>query len=544
MALPTKSDITKAIETAGSLQVPFLKNFTPVEGIVGPESYCGGFCIVFPFSKNKEKKAVRIWFDEIENIRERYRILSAELNKSKIKSLVRIDYIEKGLKVGGEDIDLTVMDWIEGKSLKDYISSIIESSYSDIHKKEKILNLAKNLEDVFEDMHKKRFSHGDLHHDNIIIDKNGYPFFIDYDCFYTPSMRKNYYQSTEGYDGYQHPSRFKKKYISNEKADYFSELIIILSLYAISNDFSLWTNVDESDYSLIFLKKDFECLNKSKVWHKIKSQGDEICNELLNVLELYLERDSIDDLEPYTEIIDQQNITFTSNKSIIKHGASVVINWEVKKCKELLVLSDKKLLSRANLKGSITVSPQKTTKYYLKIIYENGRETCLPLKIEVFPEASGNFTSDKKYVFPTVPFSLQWSILNADEVYLNGKEVAHRDNVIIQNGIETDSKYVLTIVDKFGKKDLELTIKVLPLPQIKTILVPAPDIKRNVGIIYQAPRFNVTVPTPTFTSVFSKLKLPKIPPLKDSAYFVYCKEPKKRNTNIIKTIFSYFFSKN
>ena len=60
MSLPTKSDISKAIENGNSLRIKDLENFMPLSGIIGPESYSGGFCIVFPLINKNKKKALKI----------------------------------------------------------------------------------------------------------------------------------------------------------------------------------------------------------------------------------------------------------------------------------------------------------------------------------------------------------------------------------------------------------------------------------------------------------------------------------------------------
>lgn len=99
MALPTKEDISLAIERPGAIKATELEGYSPVSGIIGPESYSGGFCIVFPFVKGRDKKAVRIWHQEIDNIQERYKLLSKDTKHCHIKSLIGIEYVEAGLQL-------------------------------------------------------------------------------------------------------------------------------------------------------------------------------------------------------------------------------------------------------------------------------------------------------------------------------------------------------------------------------------------------------------------------------------------------------------
>lgn len=497
MALPTKEDISLAIERPGAIKATELEGYSPVSGIIGPESYSGGFCIVFPFVKGRDKKAVRIWHQEIDNIQERYKLLSKDTKHCHIKSLIGIEYVEAGLTVDASDIDLTLMEWIEGKPLKDYISSIFASNRSDTDKKRDIKSLADELEGVFKKMHAKGFSHGDLQHENIIITNNGNPRFIDYDCFYTPSMGTSFVQTTSGYNGYQHPSRFTRQYVSNEKADYFSELILVLSIRAIANDFSLWQITEDLDYALILTPEDFKDLQASSTCQKIRATGDVKCNQLLDILADYLKKDSIDELESYDVLLDRLNITFEVSKSFIKKGSSAVIKWKIGDCKEVSISKGESILSSGKKSGSITVTPTETTEYVLHLSYDSGAETNRTLTIEVHPEAEGTFTCDKKYVFPGVPFVLEWSVKNAIKVELNGQTVNHIDKRVFKNGVDKETAFVLNITDHFGSRALRTVVKMLPMPFIKSILVPTPNINLTVNIqmarplSINMPRFDV-----------------------------------------------------
>lgn len=493
MALPTKEDISLAIERPEAIKATELEGYSPVSGIIGPESYSGGFCIVFPFVKGRDKKAVRIWHQEINNIQERYKLLSKDTKHCHIKSLIGIEYVEAGLTVDDYDIDLTLMEWIEGKHLKDYISSIFASNRSNTDKKRDIKSLADELEGIFKKMHAKGFSHGDLQHENIIITNNGDPRFIDYDCFYTPSMRTSFVQTTSGYNGYQHPSRFSRQYVSNEKADYFAELILVLSIRAIANDFSLWQITEDLDYALILTPEDFKDLQASSTCQKIRAAGDVKCNQMLDILADYLKKDSIDEIEPYDVLLDRRNITYEVSKSLIKKGSSAVIKWKIGDCKEVSITAGEKILSSGKKSGSIIASPTETTEYVLHLSYDSGAESNRVLTIEVHPEAEWTFTCDKEYVFPGVPFVLEWSVKNAIKVELNGQMVNHAGKKYYKNGVDKETAFVLNITDHFGSKAMRIVVKMLPMPLIKSILVPTPNINLTVNIQMVRP-FGIKVP--------------------------------------------------
>ena len=305
MALPTKEEISVAIESGHSLYARELSGYEPVPGIIGPESYSGGFCVVFPFVKGNQRKAVRVWHQEIYNIKERYRILAHDFKRLKNKNLLSFEYIENGLNVNGQLLDITVMEWASGQSLKNYILDAVQGTGSKKDITNTILTLAGKLRGAFENMHKQGLSHGDLQHDNIIISADGTPKFIDYDCFYTPSMGNRFTQTTAGYHGYQHPSRFTKSYVSNEKSDYFSELIIYTCLIAIAENPSLVEryNIRESEW-MLFGGEDFNDFINSAIYKDLVNLSEEV-QKCLSILSDYLSKSDINVLEPFTNFLDE-----------------------------------------------------------------------------------------------------------------------------------------------------------------------------------------------------------------------------------------------
>ena len=85
-----------------------------------------------------------------------------------------------------------------------------------------------------QDLHRVAIAHGDLQHENILVNQYGKIFLIDYDSMYIPeesfSKAKN---TTNGKDGYQHPLRANCVY-AGKKLDYFSEVVILTSIIAIA----------------------------------------------------------------------------------------------------------------------------------------------------------------------------------------------------------------------------------------------------------------------------------------------------------------------
>ena len=76
MALPTKDQISNSLESGGNILDPRLAGYNTIEGVIGPECYSGGFCLVYPVSNGTNKYAFRVWHTEIEGIKDRLKKIS------------------------------------------------------------------------------------------------------------------------------------------------------------------------------------------------------------------------------------------------------------------------------------------------------------------------------------------------------------------------------------------------------------------------------------------------------------------------------------
>ena len=188
-----------------------------------PLHYSGGFALVFPFEVNGNKWAFRCWKADLGNIERRLNQLSEALKKVSLSYFCDFTYIPEGICVNGKLYPTTRMKWIDGYTLKDYICKNPST--------ESIKRIATNFLCLCKDLHKHKIAHGDLQHGNIMIDRDGKIFLIDYDSMYEPSLGKQN-DIISGLPDYQHPARKNNK-ISSEKLDYFSELIIYINVSSI-----------------------------------------------------------------------------------------------------------------------------------------------------------------------------------------------------------------------------------------------------------------------------------------------------------------------
>ena len=59
--------------------------------------------------KGNEKKAVRVWHQEIGDIKQRYNLISADIHKYGAPYLCDVDFMEGGLDVDGTLIDIVTI---------------------------------------------------------------------------------------------------------------------------------------------------------------------------------------------------------------------------------------------------------------------------------------------------------------------------------------------------------------------------------------------------------------------------------------------------
>ncbi len=246
--------------------------------------WAGGFANLYPFIKaDGTKIAVKCWCADINNAQERFAKISSFLEKNNCQYLIKTKLVPDALMVSGELYPVGIMEWVEGDTLKDYIEDNKPS-------KELFLNLANKFLEMVKTLHQLNVSHGDLQHGNIMILPDGSMKLIDYDSMYVPGL-DNMQDVIKGLPGYQHPARRKVKFI-NPKNDYFSELVIYLSLLLFAEKPSLWEDyVDTED--LLFSCDDFADLQNSNIYKEFKNSSNP---QIRLLLQKMLEALSVDDI--------------------------------------------------------------------------------------------------------------------------------------------------------------------------------------------------------------------------------------------------------
>jgi len=244
----------------------YLKDGKPIQKKkgVGLISHTGGFSKVFPIYIGNDKIALRFWTKEIGESKERYKEIDIYLKKKKLPYFVNFHYVEDKLIWQGVKYPFVYMDWITGLSIRDYINKYISNPHA-------IKRLATEFLKMVKILHQNSIAHGDLQDENILVIDNGVDIelkLIDYDSLYVPKL-DGFNIDVVGVEAYQHPNKNDIKKI-NHKIDYFSELVIYLSLLAYFEDTSLWDNTKEKQ--LLFNRKDFIDPENSKIFQQLKDK--------------------------------------------------------------------------------------------------------------------------------------------------------------------------------------------------------------------------------------------------------------------------------
>lgn len=270
---------------------------------------CGGYATVFPFTKsNGVKIAVRCWFADIGDSKKRMLVINSYLEKLSSQYFINFNFQEKALIVNGVIQPVVTMDWIDFPDLKEYVNSHINF-------KRNILAIAENFLAMVVFFHSRNVSHGDLSHSNIKVSENGELMVIDYDSMYVEGL-EDMPDIIKGLPGYQHPRRRDIKTL-NCKLDYFSELVIYLSLLIYADDPQIWHQFYETE-DFLFSSDDFIYPDSSDLLNKYKLSSNKLISSLTGKLIECLGVDDILQLEPLEDIVKSIKLNQIADKVIDK----------------------------------------------------------------------------------------------------------------------------------------------------------------------------------------------------------------------------------
>ncbi len=248
------------LKTRGRLRLMKKKDGTP-------EMTSGNFAVVFKMQDNVSKEffAMKCFIKEQNRRGECYRMIAEELSKAHSSYITHLEYLEDELFVdvnGGTEFSVLLMDWVDGETLDVYLRRAVRNQDN-----YELQLLSYKFNQMVLWLLEQPFAHGDLKHDNILVDKGGNLKLVDYDGMFVPAMKGE--QAREiGSPDYRHPNRTNTDFDGH--IDDFTLVMLSLTLKALSCDKTLLKRYGAAD-RLLFSQKDYQNPEKSALLKELLS---------------------------------------------------------------------------------------------------------------------------------------------------------------------------------------------------------------------------------------------------------------------------------
>lgn len=456
--MPAISEILDSVLVPNLIRDSVIKTGTFTRNAKGLQYYSGGFTVVFPVTVQREKWAFRCWHSDLGNVRKRFKTVSDYINQLNSPYFCDFYYCDEGIVVEGKIYPTTRMKWVEGKTINQYIIDNVNDSNC-------LLALASEFITMIDFLHENKIAHGDLQHGNILI-QDGKIKLVDYDSIFVPGLEGGS-DIIIGKEDFQHPKRKDLK-IASAKLDYFSELVIYLSIIAIAKNPSI-LNKYSIDDSLLFHASDWSDFKNSKIYADLINKDDDI-TLLMHILEEYLEQDDIDRLEPFTDLwrnrLKEPIIkTFVcgSVDGIVFKGEETEIVWDVENASEQFIDNLQIPIDTKSAKRIFThdVSIKLTLHNGLHTISETRQIRVVDKPIIKFSAGKTKLKKKKNGIEQTM---LKWSVSNAQSVSLIcGAEILSTDTSsrVFKVNPTKDSTYELIAVGLDGETKFGQSINLI-----------------------------------------------------------------------------------
>jgi len=94
----------------------------------GYAKFCGGFCVVFPYTKADGKKcALRCWTASLSNAKARTQAIAKKLAELNLPYFVSFEYEENGIVAQNAVQPVVIMDWVDADTLKEYVGKHLDN---------------------------------------------------------------------------------------------------------------------------------------------------------------------------------------------------------------------------------------------------------------------------------------------------------------------------------------------------------------------------------------------------------------------------------
>jgi len=209
----------------------------------------GQFSSVFHVATATTPFAIKCFVRSQAGREERSKRLSRLLGANPRDWYVPFEFQDPGVLVGGRELPIVKMQWIDGHNLEEYIAEHVGDSPI-------LLSLAQRFRLVVEDLAACGWAHGDLQHGNIIVTSDGQLKLVDYDGMYAPELEAM--PSHElGHPNYQHPRRASGELeLYGPDMDRYASWVIYGAILACALDPVSWERHGGGDNGLLLRSTD------------------------------------------------------------------------------------------------------------------------------------------------------------------------------------------------------------------------------------------------------------------------------------------------
>jgi hypothetical protein len=288
MPWPTPTQYNEAVQNLRScVSDKELTEGLPACNVLGmPMLWSGHFADVYKIHcpATGSTWALKCFTREIADLHDRYRDISAHLERVKLPFTVGFQYLDSGIRIGGRWYPALKMRWVEGISLNQFVANHVNRPKTLGQLLVLWPKLAKRLREA-------GVAHADLQHGNVLL----VPMhrgqlalkLIDYDGMYIPSLADR--PSGElGHPAYQHPQRRREGTYSPE-VDRFSHLAVYTAVRCLKvGRHGLWKRFNNDD-NLLFREADFRDPGKSELFRALWGLPDRDARAIVGRLALACE---------------------------------------------------------------------------------------------------------------------------------------------------------------------------------------------------------------------------------------------------------------
>ncbi|MGH2443129.1 MAG: hypothetical protein ACRDFX_08200, partial [Chloroflexota bacterium] len=225
MPWPTPQEYNEAIQNPrANCSDPELAAGTPEVTALGlPRPVTGNFASVYRIRCGNRDWAVRCFWREYADMRQRYEAISRYLAALDLPYTVEFHYLERGIRIRGTWYPVLKMQWVDGVILSTWIEQHLNDRAA-------LAEMAERWRTMMAALEHGGVAHGDLQHGNVMVARNEL-LLVDYDCMFVPALSGKMSHEL-GHQHYQHPRRAASDF--GPGMDDFSAWVIYLSLLALS----------------------------------------------------------------------------------------------------------------------------------------------------------------------------------------------------------------------------------------------------------------------------------------------------------------------